>query len=175
MLVRKTPLAPTEPARVVIAVRRGAALVPIPARPSSTRDPVLITGEAPVTEAKPSPPSQMLPAGVLDVALVLILRELSSTGVVPLEAKAIRPSAPALLLAVRVVCWLLLPPPMIKGETAVPKVVAARVRVGAWRLTLAWAIGLALRPPSRRAPEVLISKVPAVTNEPRARSEALDR
>ena len=64
---------------------------------------------------------------------------------------------------------------MIRCETAVPKLVAARLRVGAWRLTLAWAIGLALRPPSRRAPVVVMSKVPAVTKEPRARSEALER
>ena len=175
LLVRTTPPVPTEPAKEVMAVRSGAAVVPIAVSPSSTRDPVLINGVVPVIEAKPSPASQMLPAGVAEVALVLILRELSSTGVLPLEEKAMRPSAPALLVAVRVVCWPLLPPPTIKGETAVPKLVAARLRVGAWRLTLAWAIGLALRPPSRRAPVVVMSKVPAVMREPRARSEALER
>jgi len=85
-------------------VRRGAALVPMPVRPSSARVPVLIKGVLPVMEEKPSPPSQMLPAGVLELALVWILREESRTGVLPLEEKAIRPSAPALLVAVRVVC-----------------------------------------------------------------------
>ena len=175
LLVRKTPLAPTEPARVVIAVRRGAALVPMPARPSSTRVPALITGVVPLSGAKASPLSQMVPAGEGEVPPVLMLRERISTGVLPFEAKAIRPSAPALLVALRVVCWLLLPPPMIKGDTAVPKLEATRLSVGAWRLTLAWPIGLALRPPSRRAPVVLMSKVPAVIKEPRARSEALEK
>ena len=73
---------------------------------------------------------------------------------------------------------MLLPPPIIKGDTAVPKLVAARVRLGAWRLTLAWAFGLALRPASRRAPVVLMSNTPAVpvvTTDPMARSVPLDK
>ena len=160
-----------------MAVRRAAALVPIPPRPSSTRALVRMTGVVPVTEAKPSPLSQMLPAGLVGLPLGVMLSELISTGVLPLAPKAIRPSAPALLVAVRVVCWplLMLPPPIIRGETAVPKLAAARVSVGAWRLTLAWPIGLALRPASRRAPVVLMSKVPAETSEPRARSSALEK
>ena len=155
-------------------------MVPIPPRPSSTRVPALITRVSPLTElseSKASPLSQMMPAGVLGLPPLLMLSELISTGVLPLAAKAMRPSAPALLVAVRVVCWplLMLPPPIIRGETAVPKLAAASVSVGAWRLTLAWPIGLALRPASRSAPVVLMSKVPAETSEPRARSSALEK
>ena len=85
------------------------------------------------------------------------------------------PFALPLLVALSLVGLLVVPPPRIRGEMAVPMLLADRLTLSACKLILGCSFGVLVRTASSSAPLVLIVKVLPATSDPSTRLDSLSK